>query len=61
MPCALWVVQPLDLGKQPLLVLEAVLRVASVRSFEALAWFPAALIVIFGCIWFSDRRRVASP
>lgn len=40
--------------------LEAVLRTASVRSFETLAWFPAALIVIFGCIWLSDRQRPAS-
>ena len=40
--------------------LEAVLRTASVRSFETLAWFPAVLIVIFGCIWFSDRRRPAT-
>jgi len=37
--------------------LEAVLRTASATSFRTLAWFPAILIVIFGLIWWSDRRR----
>jgi hypothetical protein len=35
----------------------AVLSQAAQTSFETNALLPAVLVLIFGLIWFSDRRR----
>lgn len=36
--------------------LDAVLRQASVASFQFVAWLPLALLPVFGVIWWRDRR-----
>ena len=40
--------------------LQVVLRGASEVSFQSLAWFPAALILVFGAIALYDRRQTRS-
>jgi MFS family permease len=37
--------------------LAEVMRVASVESFQAVAWIPLFLLPIFGFIWWRDRQR----
>jgi MFS family permease len=37
--------------------LEAVMRIASVESFQIVAIVPLLLLPVFGVIWFNDRRR----
>jgi MFS family permease len=36
--------------------LETVLRQAATSSFQALAWLPGILVLVFGSIWLHERR-----
>jgi len=38
-----------------------VVHVASVASFQAVAFVPLLLLPVFGAIWLTDRRRAARP
>ncbi len=38
-------------------VMDAVVRHASVASFQAVAYVPLVLLPVFGLIWFFDRRK----
>lgn len=40
--------------------LDAVLRIASAESFQAVAAIPLLLLPVFGLIWLNDRRRKAA-
>jgi hypothetical protein len=48
---------------QPGPELERVLGIAAQTSFRAVAILPAILLLVFGAIWFYDRRslRAARP